>query len=140
MCTVLQSCPTLCDPMGSARRLCPWDSPGKNTGVGFHALLQGIFQTQGSNPHFMFPALAGRFFTTRATWEAFPSHHFMAIEREKVETMAAFLLSSKVIVVGDCSHEMKRCLLLERKAMTNLDSIFKSKEITLLTKVSIVKL
>ena len=50
---VAQSCPTLCDPVGCSpptRPLCPWDSPGKNTGVGCHALLQGIFPTQGSNP------------------------------------------------------------------------------------------
>src|SRR5574340_1213669 len=46
---VAQSCPTLCDPM-DIRLLCPWDSPGKNTGVGYHFLLQGIFPTQGSNP------------------------------------------------------------------------------------------
>ena len=44
-------------------------SPGKNPGVGCHALLQGLFLTQGSNP-FLPPALAGRFFTTSATWEA----------------------------------------------------------------------
>ena len=58
-----------------ARLLCPWDSPGKNIGVGCHALLQGIFLTQGSNPHLLSislksPALAGRFFITSATWEA----------------------------------------------------------------------
>ena len=47
--------------------LCPWDSPGKNTGVGFHALLQGIFLTQGLNQCLMSPALAGGFFTTSAT-------------------------------------------------------------------------
>ena len=52
-----------------ARLLCPWDSPGKNTGVGCHALLQGIFLTQGSNL-LMSPALAGGFFTTSATWKA----------------------------------------------------------------------
>ena len=47
----LQSCPTLCNPMNSSPPdSCPWDSPGKNTGVGFHALLQGIFLTQGSYP------------------------------------------------------------------------------------------
>ena len=48
---LLQSCPTL-QPHGlwSTRLLCPWDSPGKNTGVGCHALLQGIYPTQGSNP------------------------------------------------------------------------------------------
>ena len=47
-----------------------WDSLGKNTGVGCHALLQGIFPTQGSNPSLISPALAGRFFTISATWEA----------------------------------------------------------------------
>ena len=49
---VAQSCPTLCDPCGPypARLLCPWNSPGKNHGVGSHSLLQGIFLTQGSNP------------------------------------------------------------------------------------------
>ena len=47
-----QSCPTLCNPMDykPVRLLCPWDSPGKNTGVGCHSLLWGIFLTQGSNP------------------------------------------------------------------------------------------
>ena len=53
-----------------ARLLCPWDSPGKNTGVGCHALFQGIFPTQGSNLSLMSPALLGRFFTTSATWDA----------------------------------------------------------------------
>ena len=45
-------CPTLCNPMDFklSKLLCPWDSPGKNTGVGCHSLLQGIFRTQGSNP------------------------------------------------------------------------------------------
>ena len=46
---VAQSCPTLCDPMDSSPPGCPWSSPGKNTGVGCHFLLQGIFVTQGSN-------------------------------------------------------------------------------------------
>ena len=48
-------------------------------------------------------------------------------------------LGSKITADGDCSHEIKRCLLLGRKAMTNLDSILKSRDITLLTKVQIVK-
>ena len=47
---VAQSCLTLCDPMGPSRLLCPWNSPVKNTGVGSHSLLKGIFSTQGSNP------------------------------------------------------------------------------------------
>ena len=51
----------------------PWDSPGKNTGVGCHSLLQGLFPTQGSNPHlFTSLALAGGFFTTGAIWK--PNH------------------------------------------------------------------
>ena len=54
-----------------ARFLCPWDSPGKNTGVNCHVLLQGIFPTQGSNLCLsMSPAQAGEFFTTRGIWEA----------------------------------------------------------------------
>ena len=56
------------------------------------------------------------------------------------ETVSDFIfLSSKITVDGDCSHEIKRCLLLERKVMTNLDSILKSKDITLPTKVHLVK-
>ena len=48
-------------------------------------------------------------------------------------------LGSKIMADGDCSHEIKRCLLFERKVMTNLDSIFKSRDITLPTKVHLVK-
>ena len=51
---LLQSCLSLCEPVdGLARLLCPWDAPGKSTGVGGHALLQGIFPTQGSNPRLL---------------------------------------------------------------------------------------
>ena len=58
----------------------------------------------------------------------------------KVERVADFILGgSKIDVDGDCSHEIKRCLLLERKVMTNLDSILKSRHITLPTKVCRVK-
>ena len=57
-----------------------------------------------------------------------------------METVTDFIfLGSKITEDGDCSHEIKRCLLLERKAMTNLDSILKSRGITLLTKVHPVK-
>ena len=62
------------------------------------------------------------------------------IDEETVETVADFIFSgSKITSDGDCSHEIKRHLLLGRKIMTNLDSILKSRDITLLTKVSIVK-
>ena len=50
-----------------------------------------------------------------------------------------YFFASKITADGDCSHEIKRCLLLERKAITNLDSIFKSRDITLPTKVRLVK-
>ena len=62
------------------------------------------------------------------------------IDGETVETVADFILGgSKITADGDCSHEIKKCLLLERKAMTNLDSILKSRDITLSTKVHLVK-
>ena len=62
------------------------------------------------------------------------------IDGETVETVADFILGgSKVTADGDCSHEMKRCLLLGRKVMTNLDSILKSRDITLPTKVCLGK-
>ena len=62
------------------------------------------------------------------------------IEGETVETVADFIfLGSKITADGDCSHEIKRCLLLGRKVMTNLDSILKSRDITLSTKVHLVK-
>ena len=62
------------------------------------------------------------------------------IDGETVETVADFILEgSKITADGDCSHEIKRCLLLGRKAMTNLDSILKSRGITLSTKVRLVK-
>ena len=62
------------------------------------------------------------------------------IDRETVETVADFIFGgSKVTADGDCSHEIKRCLLLGREVMTNLDSIFKSRDITLPTKVRLVK-
>ena len=62
------------------------------------------------------------------------------IEGEKVKVVTDFLLlGSKITVDGDCSHEIRRQLLLGRKAMTNLDRVLKSRDITLLTKVCIVK-
>ena len=66
-----------------------------------------------------------------ASWE---------IDGETLETVADFIfLGSKITADGDCSHEIKICLLLGRKVMTNLDSILKSREITLSTKVRLVK-
>ena len=62
------------------------------------------------------------------------------IDGETMETVTDFIfLGSKITVDGDCSHEIKRCLLLVRKAMTNIDGILKSRDITLLTNIHLVK-
>ena len=62
------------------------------------------------------------------------------IDGETMETVAGFILGgSKITADGDCSHEIKRCLLLGRKVMTNLNSVLKSRDITLLTKVHLIK-
>ena len=92
------------------RLLHQWDSPGKSTGVGCHCLLrQGLFTS-------------------------------LQIDGETMETVRDFIfLCSTITADGDCSHEIKRHLLLGRKAMTNQDSILKSRDITLPTKVQTVK-
>ena len=62
------------------------------------------------------------------------------IDGEKMETVTDFIfLGSKITADGDCNHEIKRCLLFGRKAMTNIDSILKSRDITFLTMVCLVK-
>ena len=79
---LLQLRPTLSDLTGlqPTRLLCPWDSLGKNTGVGCHALLHGIFPTQRLNPGLMPPLLAGEFFTTNTTCET-TYHIVLAVNR-----------------------------------------------------------
>jgi len=68
------------------------------------------------------------------------SHHLWQIEKEKVEAVAYFIfLGAKITVDGDCSHEIKRHLPLGRKAMTNLDKVLKSRDVTLPTKIHTVK-
>ena len=74
-------------------------------------------------------ALAGKFFTSSATWEA----------AELGGVFSYIFLGSKITADGDCGHQIKRCLLLGRKVMTNLNSILKSRDITLSTKVHLVK-
>ena len=85
---------------------------------------------------------AGRFFTdwaTRSVQSWIQPHYFMANRRGKGGIATNFPFGSKITVDCDCSHEIRRRLLFGRKAMTNLDSVLKSGDITLLTKVHIVK-
>ena len=71
---------------------------------------------------------------------AFGSIISWQIDGEKIETVSDFIfLGSKITANSDCNHEIKRCLLLGRKAMTNLDSVLKSRNITLSTKVHLVQ-
>ena len=65
--------------------------------------------------------------------------HCLSLDGETVETVSDFVFLGSKITDGDCSHEIKRCLFLRRKVMTNLDSILKSRDITLPTKVCLVK-
>ena len=166
MCLVTQLCPTLCVPMdcsppGSSVH---GDYPGKNTRVGCHALLQGIFLTQGSNPGLLhcrsiLYCLSHQGSPRILEWVAHPFSSTSscpgieppgspALQADslptelsgkpsrwgKMKSVTDFIfLGSKITVDGDCSHEIKRCLLLERKDMTNLDSVLNSRDITLLT-------
>ena len=90
-------------------------------------------RTQCPGNWFVFPVVAYKEInlTDPSSWE---------IDGETVETVSDFIfLGSKITTDGDCSHEIKRRLLLGRKVMTNLESIFKSRDITLPTKVCLVK-
>ena len=108
---VAQSCPTLCDPMD-------YSPPGSS--------VHGIFQARVLE----WGAIA---------FSAGPINSWK-IDGGTIETVKDFIfLGSKITADGDCSHEIKRRLLLGRKVMTNLDSILKSKDITLPTKVHLVK-
>ena len=95
-CSVVSSYSLQPHGLQPARLLSPWDSPGKNTGVGCPALFQGIFPTQGSNPCVMSPALAGRLFTISATWEA-KLHIYVPLESQQKQdqelTMAQIMNS-----------------------------------------------
>ena len=101
----------------------PWDSPGKNTGVGCHFLLQCMKVKEKSEK-------AGLKLSIQKTKiMASSSTISWQIDGEKMERVRDFIfLDSKITADGDCSHEIKRHLLLGRKVMTNLDSILKSRE------------
>ena len=84
-------------------------------------------------------SVAAAFLSEARSWHPVPSLHGKK-DGETVETVADFILGgSKITADGNCSHEIKRCLRLGRKVMTNLDSIFKSRDITLSTEVRLAK-
>ena len=123
--SVAQSCPTLCDPINCS-------TPGlpvhhqllEFTQIHVHQVGDAI---QPSHPLLSLSPPA-------------PNASLHGKQMGKWETVADFIfLGSKITAYGDCGHEIKRCLLLGRKVMTNLDSIFKSRDITLSTKVCLVK-
>ena len=108
----------------------PWDFPGKSTRVGCHFLLQCMKVKNESEVTQSCPTF-GCYSLFNTSWQ---------IDGETVETVSDFIfLGSKITADGDCSHEIKRRLLLGRKVMTNLDSILKSRDVTLPTKVHLVK-
>ena len=135
----------------------PWDSPDKSTGVGCHFLLQCMKVKNESEVAQLFPTLHdpvdcslpgssvhGIYQARVLEWgaTAFSSDPIISwqIEGETMETVTDFIiLGSKITADGDCSHEIKRRLPLGRKAITNLDSILKSRNITLTTKGCLVK-
>ena len=135
----LQSCLTLCKPMDCS-------PPGSSIQgilharilVGCHALLRNLSNRRIEIPSLLSSALAWGFFTTSSTWEVPDPITLWQIYGEEVETVTDFIfLGSKITADGDCSHEIKRCLLLGRKAMTKIDSELKTWDIPLLTKVGI---
>ena len=99
MCSLAQSSPTLCDPMDCSLpgSFCPWDFPGKNTGVSCHFLFQGIFPIQGLNPHLLSPALEGWFFSTSTTWEA-PNRGVGKIKKGSTNRLRRFNFFKRFIV------------------------------------------
>ena len=126
----------------------PWDSLGKNTGVGCHFLLQcmkvksrscvRLFATPWTAAY-QAPLSMG--FSKQEYWSGVPLPSpsgpitSWQIGGETMGIVTDFIfLGSKITADGDCSHKIKRCLLLGRKAMTNIDNILKSRDITLPTK------
>ena len=101
--------------------------------VGCYFLLQGIFPVQGSNPCLLHLLYCRQILYNYKEWQ-------IDGDGETMEPMKHFIfLDSKITADGDCSHEIKRHLLLGRKAMNNLDSILKSIDVTLPTNVCLVK-
>ena len=129
------------DPVRPRRRqptrlLRPWDSPGESTGVGCHFLLQRIKVKSESEVAQSCPTIHDPMDCS------LPGSSVHGIFQARVLEWGAIafsILGSKISSNDDCSHEVRRRLLLGRKAMANLDSVLKSRDITLPTKVRILK-
>ena len=131
----------------------PWNFLGQNTGVGNLSLVQGIFPTPWLNPGLLHWGRILYKLSHQGSLESEKAGLKLNIQKTKImasghitswlidgETVADFIfLGSKITADGDFSHEIKRRLLLGRKVMTNLDSTLKSRDITLPTKVPLVK-
>ena len=137
-----QSCPTLCDPMDC--RL-----PGSSVPGIFQARIlewvaitcsRGRTWPRDQTRVSCVSCIERWILYHCTTWEGIWSHHFIGNRRLKSGRVTGFIfLGSKITVDGDCSHEIKRWLILGRKDMINLESLLKSRAITLPTKVHIVK-
>ena len=111
----------------------PWDSPGKSTGVSALASFLPKVKVESEKVGLKLNIQKTKIMASGpiTSWQ---------IDGETVETVSDYILGgSKITADDDCSHEIKRRLLLGRKVMTNLDSIFKGRDITLPTKVHLVK-
>ena len=137
--------PNSVQPCGQqpTRFLHPQDSPGKNTRVGTVPANWALWQKVKKNlikVKKKSEKVGLKLNIQKTKIMASGPITSWQIDGETVETVAEFIfLGSKITADGDCSHEIKIHLLLSRKVMTNLDSIFKSRDITLLTKVRLVK-
>ena len=143
----LQLCPTLCDPMGCNPTPTPPHTHTHThtpTGSSVYGILHGRILVWIAMSSFRASSLS-RDLTHVYCVSCVQANFLLTeppgqIDGETVETVTDFIfLSSKIIADGDFSHEIKRCLLLGRKVMTNLDSILKIRDITLPTKIHLVK-
>ena len=140
----LQSCPTLCEPRdgnppGSPvpgillARTLEWVAVSFSNVWKWKVKVKSLSVSDSSRPHGLQPI------RLLHPWDFPGKSTGVGWGKKWKQWQISFFLGSKIIVDADCSHEIKRCLLLGRKAMTNLDSLVKSRDITLSTKVPIIK-
>ena len=110
-----QSCPTLRPPgLWPTGLLCPWDSPGKNAGVGCRALFQGLLLTQASNPRLLFPCLGRWVLYPRAAWEARGPSSLTPLPVSVHFLFWVFLINGVTQQVAFCDWLLSFCLMILR--------------------------